>query len=153
METILRAVSEHFGLTLIDLKGKRRTRTLAHPRQIAMYLSRELTNSSFPEIGQKIGNRDHSTVMYATAKVALSIKQDTELQEAVRSIRSSLGRWSCRKAVYIPGDSLVIFFQQTQTVDYCKVIFSFIPTLFSVSLRGWRVYPQYPQSLLLRLKD
>lgn len=92
VETILKAVSEHFGVTLADLKGKRRTRMLAHPRQIAMYLARELTNCSFPEIGQKIGNRDHSTVMYATSKVAASVTGDSELEQDIRSIRTALGR-------------------------------------------------------------
>lgn len=92
VEAILKAVSEYYNINLTDLKGKRRTKTLAHPRQVAMYLSRELTSCSFPEIGQKVGSRDHSTVMYATSKISESLKIDKELQDDIRAIRAVLGR-------------------------------------------------------------
>lgn len=92
VEAILKAVADHFRVNLADIKGKRRTKAIAHPRQVAMFLSRELTSCSFPEIGQKIGGRDHSTVMYAHAKVGESLKSDRSLQDDVQSIRSLLGR-------------------------------------------------------------
>lgn len=90
IDIILKAVAQHFQISLIDLKGKRRTKGLAYPRQIAMYLCRELTSSSFPEIGQKIGGRDHSTVMYACSKISRSLTSEAELRAHVETLRSSL---------------------------------------------------------------
>jgi len=90
VERILKAVSQHFHISVSDIKGKRRTKGLAYPRQIAMYLCRELTGSSFPEIGQKIGNRDHSTVMYAYNKIADSLDSDGDLHGHVDALRSAL---------------------------------------------------------------
>lgn len=90
IDVILKAVCQHFQITLPDLKGKRRTKGLAHPRQVAMYLCRELTSSSFPEIGQKIGGRDHSTVMYACSKIAAALPLDSDLRNHVDTLRSSL---------------------------------------------------------------
>jgi chromosomal replication initiator protein len=89
-ERILKAVAQHFHVSLPDLKGQRRTKGLAHPRQIAMYLCRELTSSSFPEIGQKIGGRDHSTVMYGCSKIASSLSKDPELRSAIETLRNTL---------------------------------------------------------------
>lgn len=90
VDVILKAVCQYFQITLADMKGKRRTKGLAHPRQVAMFLCRELTSSSFPEIGQKIGGRDHSTVMYACAKIAAALPLDPELRNQVDTLRSSL---------------------------------------------------------------
>ncbi|MBE0618754.1 MAG: chromosomal replication initiator protein DnaA [Proteobacteria bacterium] len=90
VERILKAVGQHFHVSVVDLKGKRRTKGLAYPRQVAMYLSRELTPASFPEIGQKIGGRDHSTVMYAHGKISKSLASDPELRGHVEALRSSL---------------------------------------------------------------
>jgi chromosomal replication initiator protein len=92
VDDILKATSEHFRVPLADLKGKRRTKALAHPRQVAMYLARSMTSCSFPEIGQKIGNRDHSTVIYAHSKIAEALKSDRPLQEDVQAITSTLRR-------------------------------------------------------------
>ena len=60
IETIQKTVADHFKLRVADLKSKKRQRAVALPRQIAMYLSRKLTNSSFPEIGDKFGGKDHT---------------------------------------------------------------------------------------------
>ncbi|MEW6489443.1 MAG: chromosomal replication initiator protein DnaA [Thermodesulfobacteriota bacterium] len=90
IDVILKAVCQHFQITLADLKGKRRTKGLSHPRQVAMYLCRELTSSSFPEIGQKIGGRDHSTVMYACSKIAAALPLNSDLRSQVETLRSSL---------------------------------------------------------------
>jgi chromosomal replication initiator protein len=90
VERILKVVSQHFHVSVADLKGKRRTRGLTYPRQIAMYLSRDLTSASFPEIGQKIGGRDHSTVMYAHAKITEALQTDSELRSHVDTLRGGL---------------------------------------------------------------
>jgi chromosomal replication initiator protein len=90
IDVILKAVCQHFQITLADLKGKRRTKGLSHPRQVAMYLCRELTSASFPEIGQKIGGRDHSTVMYACSKIATALPLNSDLRSQVETLRSSL---------------------------------------------------------------
>ncbi|GAB6062687.1 chromosomal replication initiator protein DnaA [Deferrisoma palaeochoriense] len=91
VEKIMKAVAQHFHLTAADLRGKRRTKAVAHPRQIAMYLARELTDSSFPEIGQKFGGRDHTTVMYAHGKISKALSSDPDLRAEVDAIRRKLG--------------------------------------------------------------
>ncbi len=90
IDRILKAVSNHYGVTIADLRGQRRTRTVALPRQVAMYLSRELTASSYPEIGNKIGGRDHSTVMYAWSKIDQATASDQELKVQLQAIRAAL---------------------------------------------------------------
>jgi len=69
VEEIQKAVAKHFSLRVADLKGPRRTKTIVEPRQIAMYLVRDLTSCSFPEIGSHFGGRDHSTVIHSIDKV------------------------------------------------------------------------------------
>ncbi len=69
-------VAEEFNLEPQDLCAKRRTRNLVVPRQIAMYLSRELTDASLPKIGDEFGGRDHTTVMYSCDKVASELKKE-----------------------------------------------------------------------------
>ena len=91
VDRVVKAVCSHFQVSVTDLRGKRRTRAIALPRQIAMYLARDLTACSFPEIGSKIGGRDHSTVMYACSKIAESLSSDAELRSHVDAIRASLG--------------------------------------------------------------
>jgi chromosomal replication initiator protein len=85
-------VADYYRVNLTELKGKRRTKAIAYPRQVAMFLSRDMTSCSFPEIGQKIGGRDHSTVMYACSKMADALKEDRTLQDDVQAIRSLLSR-------------------------------------------------------------
>ncbi|MFU8855442.1 MAG: chromosomal replication initiator protein DnaA [Deferrisomatales bacterium] len=89
-DRILKVVTQHFQVSLADLKGQRRTKGLAYPRQIAMYLCRELTGSSYPEIGQKIGGRDHSTVMYACSKITASLAKDPDLRTVITTLKNSL---------------------------------------------------------------
>ena len=69
MDNIRKIVAEYYDVTVKDIMGRKRTRSIARPRQIAMALSRELTGDSFPEIGQSFGGRDHTTVMHACDKV------------------------------------------------------------------------------------
>ncbi|MDR0922479.1 MAG: chromosomal replication initiator protein DnaA [Lactobacillales bacterium] len=85
-------VAKYFNITLKDLKGKKRLKTFTVPRQIAMYLSRELTESSFPKIGAEFGGKDHSTVIYAIDKIAKAVTTDAGLKQEISEIRTRLGR-------------------------------------------------------------
>ena len=70
LDTIQRATAEYFGLSQSELKGKKRTRAIAFPRQLAMYIARDITELSTTEIGLEFGGRDHTTVMHACQRVA-----------------------------------------------------------------------------------
>jgi len=76
---IQKIVAEHYGLDPEDLKEKRRTRSVAFPRQVAMYLCRELTDASLPRIGEEFGGRDHTTVIHACEKIAAEMANDQGL--------------------------------------------------------------------------
>lgn len=79
IETIMRVVAEYYGLRVEDLKVRKRTRTVAFPRQVAMFLSRDLTDYSLPKIGEEFGGRDHTTVIHACEKIAQDARQDPSL--------------------------------------------------------------------------
>ncbi len=87
---IIRAVAEVFGLSPEELVGRGRSRAVALPRQVAMYLMREEVNASLPQIGEVLGGRDHTTVMYACEKVADMIERDDRLRRQVLQIREHL---------------------------------------------------------------
>ncbi|KXH80578.1 chromosomal replication initiator protein DnaA [Sporosarcina sp. HYO08] len=89
---IQKSVGEHFNIKLEDFAAKKRTRSIAFPRQVAMYLSRELTDFSLPKIGSEFGGRDHSTVIHAHEKISKMLKDDQSLQQDIQEIRSVLGR-------------------------------------------------------------
>jgi len=89
-EEILRRVAEHFGLRPEDLKGSGRRKEVVLPRQLAMYLVRELTRASLPEIGQFFGGRDHTTVLYAIQKVQELVESDREVQNLLRTLKEAL---------------------------------------------------------------
>lgn len=89
-EEILRRVAEHFGLRPEDLKGGGRRKEVVLPRQLAMYLVRELTRASLPEIGQFFGGRDHTTVLYAIQKVQELSESDREVQHLLRTLKEAL---------------------------------------------------------------
>ncbi|MDI3533969.1 MAG: chromosomal replication initiator protein [Thermosediminibacterales bacterium] len=76
-------VADYFNLKVDDLKGKKRTRVVAFPRQIAMYLCRNLTDASLPKIGQDFGGRDHSTVIHACEKISNDISKDPNLKSII----------------------------------------------------------------------
>ncbi|HWK22803.1 MAG TPA: chromosomal replication initiator protein DnaA [Ureibacillus sp.] len=86
------AVGEHFNIKLEDFTAKRRTKSIAFPRQVAMYLSRELTDFSLPKIGDEFGGRDHTTVIHAHEKIMKLLKEDQLLQQDIKQIRSMLGK-------------------------------------------------------------
>ena len=83
---IQEAVSERFGVTLEELVSPRRSQSVAYPRQVAMYLSRELTDSSLPKIGKEFGGRDHTTVMHATSKITRLISEDRSVYNLVQEL-------------------------------------------------------------------
>lgn len=89
---IQEVVANYFQTSVPDLKGKKRVRQIVIPRQIAMYLSRDLTDASLPKIGQEFGGKDHTTVMHACDKIARQIKTDTEIKSAVSDLRQMLER-------------------------------------------------------------
>lgn len=89
-DQIVSTVAKAFGITKEQLFGRGRTRKIALPRQIAMYLMREEANASLPQIGETLGGRDHTTVMYACAKVADLIERDDLLRRQVFQIRDQL---------------------------------------------------------------
>ena len=79
-------VSDRFQLSLEELCGDRRSQHIVYPRQVAMYLSRELTDSSLPKIGKEFGGRDHTTVIHATSKIARLIKEDRSVYNLVQEL-------------------------------------------------------------------
>lgn len=86
LDDIQRKVSEHFNIRLSELIGPRRHRSVARPRQIAMYLSKELTNKSYPEIGRSFGGRDHTTVMHGIKQITKLKDTDQDMQEHIQLI-------------------------------------------------------------------
>ncbi len=87
---ILKVVSEHFGVKVSDLRSDRKFKQIAVPRQIAMYIMRELTRCSFPDIGRRFGDRDHTTVMYAVKKIEKKLSEDVSLRNTVDALRKKL---------------------------------------------------------------
>jgi chromosomal replication initiator protein len=86
IERIQELVCDRFGVTLSELKSERRSQSIVYPRQVAMYLSRELTDSSLPKIGKHFGGRDHTTVIHATSKIARMIKEDRSVYNLVQEL-------------------------------------------------------------------
>ena len=92
IEEIQRKVAEHFNVKVSDMGSARRTRSVARPRQVAMYLAKNLTSRSLPEIGRRFGNRDHTTVMHAVRKVEELLDTDPSFAEDVALLRRILER-------------------------------------------------------------
>jgi chromosomal replication initiator protein len=90
IERIQEAVSERFGLSITELCSQRRSQAVAYPRQVAMYLSRELTDSSLPRIGKEFGGRDHTTVMHATNKITRMINEDRSVYNLVQELTTRI---------------------------------------------------------------
>lgn len=87
---IQEAVCEFYHIQLKDLKGKKRVKTIVLPRQIAMYLSRELTDNSLPKIGAEFGGKDHTTVIHSHEKIQQLIETDSTIQKEVNELKQSL---------------------------------------------------------------
>ena len=90
IKVIQETVSNRFGLTLTELCGDKRSQNIVYPRQVAMYLSRELTDSSLPKIGKEFGGRDHTTVIHATSKIARLIKEDPSVYDLVQELTARI---------------------------------------------------------------
>ncbi len=91
IEEIQKRVAEHFNVRIADMHSARRARAVARPRQVAMYLAKQLTSRSLPEIGRKFGGRDHTTVMHAVKKVVQLSETDAAFAEDVELLRRMLG--------------------------------------------------------------
>ena len=90
IERIQTTVSERFGLSMEELCGDRRSQNIVYPRQVAMYLSRELTDASLPKIGREFGGRDHTTVIHATSKIARMIREDRSVYNLVQELTARI---------------------------------------------------------------
>ncbi len=90
IDEIIKKVAAKFGLKLSDIKSQKKNKDLILPRQIAMFLSRKLTDKSFPDIGAKIGGRDHSTIIYGNNKIKKLIKNNVKLKNMINKIEESL---------------------------------------------------------------
>ena len=83
IDEIIRKVTDHYGVNLTDMLSARRTRSIARPRQVAMYLSKKLTSKSLPEIGRRFGKRDHTTVIHAVKKIEELQSIDTQIAKDI----------------------------------------------------------------------
>nr|WP_202111740.1 chromosomal replication initiator protein DnaA [Saccharibacillus sp. WB 17] len=90
IQDIQQRVGEYYNLKMEDFKARKRTKAIAFPRQVAMYLSRELTDYSLPKIGEAFGGRDHTTVIHAHEKISRSLKIDQELSKVVHSLTEKI---------------------------------------------------------------
>ena len=90
IEDIQRRVAEHYNIKLADLVGQKRVRTIARPRQVAMYLAKQMTTRSLPEIGRRFGGRDHTTIMHGVRKIEELCADDHGLAEDVQLLRRAL---------------------------------------------------------------
>ena len=90
VEEIQRKVSDHYNIRLSDMIGPKRVRTFARPRQIAMYLSKQLTSRSLPEIGRRFGGRDHTTVMHGVRRIEELMQKDSQIADDLELLRRSL---------------------------------------------------------------
>jgi chromosomal replication initiator protein len=92
IDQIQKRVAEHFDVRLADMTSKRRPANIAFPRQIAMYLSRELTKSSLAEIGEAFGGRDHGTVLHAHRQVREKMSKDDKTKQVISFLDNQLQR-------------------------------------------------------------
>lgn len=90
IDTIQKVVAEYFDIRVADMKSSRRPKSIAYPRQVAMYVARDLTRSSLPEIGEAFGGRDHSTVIHACRLIEKKIASDFSLKKAFNTIKQRL---------------------------------------------------------------
>ena len=90
IEEIQRKVAEHYNIRLSDMIGPKRLRTIARPRQVAMYLSKQLTPRSLPEIGRRFGGRDHTTIMHGVRKIEELMTTDSQLTDDLQLLRRLL---------------------------------------------------------------
>lgn len=92
MDDIQEGVAARFHVKISDLRSRRRSKTLVHPRQIAMFLCREMTDASFPEIGRQFGGKDHTTIIHACKQIAKLKEADHSLQATLDSLREQIAK-------------------------------------------------------------
>ncbi|MCG1184304.1 chromosomal replication initiator protein DnaA [Staphylococcus epidermidis] len=90
IQDIQKVVGQYYSVRIEDFSAKKRTKSIAYPRQIAMYLSRELTDFSLPKIGEEFGGRDHTTVIHAHEKIANDIKSDPTFKQEVENLEKEI---------------------------------------------------------------
>ena len=90
VESIQNTVAAYFNLNIHEMLSARRSRSLARPRQIAMYLAKQHTTNSLPDIGRKFSNRDHTTVIHAVKKIDELIKKDNEIRQSINEIKKRI---------------------------------------------------------------
>jgi chromosomal replication initiator protein len=90
IDEIIKAVTSKLGVKILDVKSQKKNKNIVMARQIAMYLSRKMTTSSFPDIGDKVGGRDHSTVIYANNKIGKALEGDVKLQKTNSDIEEAI---------------------------------------------------------------
>ena len=90
VDKIQNIVSNYFNIPLSEMLSQRRSRPLARPRQMAMYLAKKMTTRSLPEIGRRFANRDHTTVIHAVKTISRLLEQDDEMKKNINQIRSLL---------------------------------------------------------------
>ena len=93
IETIQRVVADYFNLSYFELRGKKRTRAIAFPRQIAMYISRKMTDYSTTEIGYEFGGRDHTTVMHACQRIEGQFQTDSTMDNVIQKLMRSINEY------------------------------------------------------------
>ena len=89
-EQIQKAVATHFNVKISDLKSAKRHKALVQARQIAMYLTRQLTSYSYPDIGDQFGGKDHSTIIHAIRKIEKQLENDMQLRATINNLKNSL---------------------------------------------------------------
>ena len=90
VEEIQRKVADHYGIRLSDLIGPKRPRNIARPRQVAMYLAKQLTLRSLPDIGRRFGGRDHTTIMHGIRKIEELMATDSQLADDLTLLKRML---------------------------------------------------------------
>ena len=90
VDKIQNVVSNYFNIALSEMLSQRRSRPLARPRQVAMYLAKKMTTRSLPEIGRRFANRDHTTVIHAVKTITRLSEQDDEMKKNINQIKSLL---------------------------------------------------------------
>ncbi len=90
IEEIQRKVAEHYNIRLSDMLGPKRVRSFARPRQVAMYLAKQMTSRSLPEIGRRFGGRDHTTVLHGVKRIEELKTQDGQVAEDLEMLRRAL---------------------------------------------------------------
>lgn len=91
VKRIMQVVSRHYDISMIEMISSRRTKNLAFPRQVAMFLSRQMTPLSLPQIGRQIGGRDHTTVLHGCRQIERRLKNSPEFESIIERLKGEMG--------------------------------------------------------------